>query len=560
MGIKLYFTQIMSSLLRKILVVSLLGTFLIGMGIPAVWAEDSEETIKIEEVVEPAAPVISDAVRNAYLMIKLQQYLQQSERNYNSLQEKMDLTKGEIDENRYTIDTLDGQVNQLDKLIVETDDKIKSVQTQIAEKEQEIRNSLETIEFSRVQIDGQKEAVGSYIRLIYFEKNLNSSSNMQTNFLKMFFRTGTVSTTLQNSTFLGMLEKQAENLIDGLQSLERQQKKENYDITLKQQQLDELNKDLEEEYRNLTAQLEGKQNFLNETEGSDEIYRELFASYKAAQEAILEEINLFQTNISALEDRLAEYQDTITAEELAAIDQIRVDSEDATGIHDASNFLDLDWPVSPELGLTAYFDDEKYVELFGASHHAMDVRIAHGSIIYAPADAVVYRVNDAAKLDDETAKLGYGYIILAHRKGTMTLYGHISGALVQEGDYVHRGQMIGLTGGTPGTPGAGARTTGAHLHMEVIQDGIRVDPLEYLPLTEVPTDSLLEQYLPLLQQQIQEELDAIAEAEAVAEETEAEVAQEEDPWGDRDEGLAIPILIEDLTPEQEADFWTQGEN
>ncbi|EKD93534.1 MAG: hypothetical protein ACD_28C00129G0007, partial [uncultured bacterium] len=55
--------------------------------------------------------------------------------------------------------------------------------------------------------------------------------------------------------------------------------------------------------------------------------------------------------------------------------------------------------------------------------------------------------------------------------------------------------------------GAGARTTGAHLHLEVLQDGVRVDPLEYLSLAEVPMDSLPEKYLRLLEQQLENALE-----------------------------------------------------
>ena len=175
----------MRLLLRKIVVISLLGTFLVGLGVSRVLAQEATEVDEISE--QTSEPIVSDAVRNAYLMIKLRQYLQQSERNFQSLQDKMDLTREEIEENRYTIDTLDGQITQLDKLIEETDVKILNVQTQIAEKEQEIRDSLETLELSEIRIEEQKAAAASYARLIYFEDNLNSSSNLETNFLKMFF-------------------------------------------------------------------------------------------------------------------------------------------------------------------------------------------------------------------------------------------------------------------------------------------------------------------------------------------------------------------------------------
>lgn len=59
---------------------------------------------------------------------------------------------------------------------------------------------------------------------------------------------------------------------------------------------------------------------------------------------------------------------------------------------------------------------------------------------------------------------GYGtYIKIQHPNSTETLYGHLSKVFVKEGDYVLRGQLIGLIGNTGYVKGA----TGCHLHFEV---------------------------------------------------------------------------------------------
>jgi len=144
----------------------------------------------------------------------------------------------------------------------------------------------------------------------------------------------------------------------------------------------------------------------------------------------------------------------------------------------------LNWPVSPTRGISAYFHDSAYLAAFGIPHNAIDIPTAQGTPVRAPASGVVYKVKD-------NGDNSYSYIMLAHKGGLMTLYGHVSKILVNERDIVLPGEVIGLSGGTPGTKGSGYLTTGAHLHFEVIKDGKHIDPLLILPL-----DKLGENYIP----------------------------------------------------------------
>ncbi|OGJ65969.1 hypothetical protein A3F36_03095 [Candidatus Peribacteria bacterium RIFCSPHIGHO2_12_FULL_55_11] len=134
--------------------------------------------------------------------------------------------------------------------------------------------------------------------------------------------------------------------------------------------------------------------------------------------------------------------------------------------------LVLAWPMEPTLGISAGFEDAQYEEIFGMPHKAIDIPAEQRTEVLAAADGVVEDITDN----------GYGYnsVTLRHNGGA-TSYGHVEEFLVEEGDTVRQGEPIALSGGRPGTKGAGHVTTGSHLHFEVIIEGERVDPLGYLP-------------------------------------------------------------------------------
>ncbi len=70
---------------------------------------------------------------------------------------------------------------------------------------------------------------------------------------------------------------------------------------------------------------------------------------------------------------------------------------------------------------------------------------------------------------------GYGTVVMIdHDDRLITVYAHLSRAIVRLEDEVTKGQTIGYVGMT-------GRTNGSHLHFEVRSRGVAVDPLEYLP-------------------------------------------------------------------------------
>lgn len=103
-------------------------------------------------------------------------------------------------------------------------------------------------------------------------------------------------------------------------------------------------------------------------------------------------------------------------------------------------------------------------ELFGGSgdHPGLDIAVASDSYIRAAGGGTVIDVGDDAV---------YGkFVVLDHGAGYTTLYGHASATLVSLGQAVRERQVIALSGST-------GRSTGPHLHFEVLLEGEPVDPL-----------------------------------------------------------------------------------
>jgi murein DD-endopeptidase MepM/ murein hydrolase activator NlpD len=132
----------------------------------------------------------------------------------------------------------------------------------------------------------------------------------------------------------------------------------------------------------------------------------------------------------------------------------------------------LMWPIKGRI--TAVFHDANYEARFHVPHQGIDIAAMQSTPIYSAGDGIVFKVKDGGAT-------GYSYVLIGHDDGYSTLYGHLSTMLVVPGQLVGAGQVIGLSGGTPGTPGAGWMTTGPHLHFEVHKDGKYINPTSVLP-------------------------------------------------------------------------------
>jgi murein DD-endopeptidase MepM/ murein hydrolase activator NlpD len=101
----------------------------------------------------------------------------------------------------------------------------------------------------------------------------------------------------------------------------------------------------------------------------------------------------------------------------------------------------------------------------GAFHAGVDFTGPTGSRVIATGPGVV---------SFSGYKNGYGNVVeIQHPTGYLTRYGHNSRNLVREGQAVQKGDAIAIIGST-------GRSTGTHVHFEVVRDGNTLNPMRYL--------------------------------------------------------------------------------
>ncbi len=189
-----------------------------------------------------------------------------------------------------------------------------------------------------------------------------------------------------------------------------------------------------------------KRGLIAETGNREERFRRLVADLQREQQNETEAVN-------SLRDRL---HDSINT------------SDDVLARGD----LLLTWPIEPKKGISAHFHDTTYPFRNLFEHPGTDLPAPVGTPVRAAAGGYVAW--------NRVGRQYGNYIMVIHPNGIATVYAHLSSFAAQPDTYVERGEVIGYSGGRPGDAGAGL-STGPHLHFEVRQDGVPVNPELFLP-------------------------------------------------------------------------------
>lgn len=164
-------------------------------------------------------------------------------------------------------------------------------------------------------------------------------------------------------------------------------------------------------------------------------------------DGVFASLDAFETQLSDRERQMRVLEDLLLASRLQK--QVR---PSGWPIGDGWVSSGFGMRMDPFTGLRAY-------------HAGVDFAAPEGSDVLAVASGIVADVGE---------RFGYGILVeINHGNGYITRYGHNSSALVRVGDQVRKGQAISHIGST-------GRSTGPHVHFEVMLNGKVVNPAQYI--------------------------------------------------------------------------------
>ena len=219
----------------------------------------------------------------------------------------------------------------------------------------------------------------------------------------------------------------------------------------------------------LQDEISQKEAELQESKAGAEAARADLVSKKSALEKQRAEANQLIAQLAANEseteaeiDGMEEEEERIQRE-IQELSRKLAAQQAAAGQSNRSNPGGYIWPVDSRYITSTMGGRASPGGIGSTNHKGTDIgRVGYTSPIYAAKSGTVI-VSQRSR--------SYGnYVVISHGSGNTTLYGHMSSRKVEVGQYVNQGDVIGITGST-------GNSTGPHLHFEITENGVRVNPL-----------------------------------------------------------------------------------
>ncbi|MEG1987678.1 MAG: peptidoglycan DD-metalloendopeptidase family protein [Oscillibacter sp.] len=362
-----------------------------------------------------------------------------------SLSPALALSQADIDALKNDAGDLAGQKKELEKqLAALADDKKQALQrkklldqqinvlaSQIGNVEQQISNYAALIVQTEAELaDAEAREAAQYELFCQRVRAMEERGTIS--YWSILFQAESFTDLLSNLDFINEIMDSDQAVIDELQALQEEIQTKKDSLVQSKADSEALKAELMPKKAELDTQRAAANKLVREIEDNQSDYEETLADIEAEEEAI-------QARIVKL------------SKELAA---------QSAGPAALGGYI---WPVNSRR-ITSTFGGRASPGGIGSTNHkGVDIGgVGYSSEIFAAKGGTVI-------VSQYSSSYG-NYVVVAHGGGNTTLYAHMSSRKVASGQVVKQGAVLGITGST-------GHSTGPHLHFEITENGVRINPL-----------------------------------------------------------------------------------
>ena len=402
------------------------------------------KTIRLAGMLLAVALLAGQAAPGALAATKgqLQQNVEDAQNAYDQAQQDLENQQQAVDNAQGQVDAIQGQIDSVQGQMNQVYDNLQQIGAQLAAAQQAQAQAEAGLEAKQAEYDQTWQDTKGMMRAL--QKMHDGGS------IALLSQATNLYELLSFSNVMGEVNDKCQSMLDELE-----------------QQASELDAQ-RQQAADAASQLAAAQEALQQQQDQlTTLQGQLSEAYQAADATLSSEqadLQAQQELTEAAKKKLDEAEAQLDAYVTSQNNQYTTPS-----IHCS---LDFRCPLDSYSSITTQFGGS---DPWGRGHNGTDFAAAGGTPIYAAADGVV---------SVATSHYSYGnYVQISHGtaddgKTYATLYAHMSRYVVSVGQTVTKGQVIGYVGNTGEVYG---KYGGYHLHLELRVNGVRTNPLSYIP-------------------------------------------------------------------------------
>lgn len=327
-------------------------------------------------------------------------------------------------------------LHKIEKLLRDTEKELQNIEKDLEFAHKEIKQGEEELIFEKGMLKEKTKLLESRLREIYKRR--------LTGYLEIIFNSESFSDFLTRFRYIKNILSLDAKVINDIRQQTKRIENNKMNLENREEILSLLKKEVEKEKENIEFSIKAKKSIMNKIESQKEVYLKS-----------LKELEQSSQEIKNIIERIYKQQEE---------DSGKVSQKEVPAI-----------TLKPKKGILALPVQGKLISKYGR-HKNTDFNtytFNSGIDISAPLGQVVHAAGSGEVIYTGSIK-GYGQIIIIDHGGRVTtLYAHLSRILIDIGDKVKKGQLIGQVGDSGGV-------SSTRLHFEVRVEGKPTDPMNWL--------------------------------------------------------------------------------